>query len=47
MCAFATEVKHATGIDMTPAMLDRARPLAVQPIATVDELLDRLERVWP
>jgi ubiquinone/menaquinone biosynthesis C-methylase UbiE len=28
VCAFAPEVKHATGIDMTPAMLDRARQLA-------------------
>jgi ubiquinone/menaquinone biosynthesis C-methylase UbiE len=25
VCAFAPHVKHATGIDMTPAMLDRAR----------------------
>ena len=30
VCAFAPEVKHATGIDMTPAMLDRARQLAVE-----------------
>ncbi len=28
VCAFAPHVKHATGIDMTPAMLDRARQLA-------------------
>jgi ubiquinone/menaquinone biosynthesis C-methylase UbiE len=28
VCAFAPEVRHATGIDMTPAMLDRARQLA-------------------
>jgi ubiquinone/menaquinone biosynthesis C-methylase UbiE len=28
VCAFAAEVEHATGIDMTPAMLDRARQLA-------------------
>jgi len=28
VCAFAPDVKHATGIDMTPAMLDRARQLA-------------------
>ena len=27
VCAFATVVKHATGIDLTPAMLDRARAL--------------------
>src|SRR5271157_2123226 len=30
VCAFAPEVRHATGIDMTPAMLDRARQLAVE-----------------
>src|ERR1700675_1448276 len=30
VCAFAAHVKHATGIDMTPAMLDRARKLAAQ-----------------
>ena len=28
VCAFAAKVRHATGIDMTPAMLDRARALA-------------------
>jgi ubiquinone/menaquinone biosynthesis C-methylase UbiE len=28
VCAFAPGVRHATGIDMTPAMLDRARALA-------------------
>jgi ubiquinone/menaquinone biosynthesis C-methylase UbiE len=28
VCAFAPVVKHATGIDLTPAMLDRARALA-------------------
>ncbi len=28
VCAFAPRVKHAVGIDMTPAMLDRARQLA-------------------
>jgi ubiquinone/menaquinone biosynthesis C-methylase UbiE len=28
VCAFAPEVKHVTGIDMTPAMLDQARQLA-------------------
>jgi len=28
VCAFAPHVKHATGIDMTPAMLDRSRALA-------------------
>lgn len=28
VCAFAPHVRHATGIDATPAMLDRARALA-------------------
>jgi ubiquinone/menaquinone biosynthesis C-methylase UbiE len=28
VCALAPHVRHATGIDMTPAMLDRARVLA-------------------
>ena len=30
VCAFAPEVKHSTGIDMTPAMLDRARQHAAE-----------------
>src|SRR6266568_4900449 len=30
VCAFAPRVKHATGIDMTAAMLDRARHLAAE-----------------
>jgi ubiquinone/menaquinone biosynthesis C-methylase UbiE len=30
VCAFAPAVKHATGIDMTPAMLDRARQLGAE-----------------
>jgi SAM-dependent methyltransferase len=30
VCAFAPHVKHATGIDMTPAMLARARKLAAE-----------------
>jgi ubiquinone/menaquinone biosynthesis C-methylase UbiE len=30
VCAFAPHVAHATGIDMTPAMLDRARHLAAE-----------------
>jgi ubiquinone/menaquinone biosynthesis C-methylase UbiE len=30
VCALAPQVKHATGIDMTPAMLDRARALAAE-----------------
>jgi hypothetical protein len=28
--AFAPYLRHATGIDMTPAMLDRARALAAE-----------------
>ena len=28
VCAFAQTVRHATGIDVTPAMLERARTLA-------------------
>ena len=30
VCGFAPHVRHATGIDMTPAMLDRARRLAAE-----------------
>ena len=30
VCGFAPHVRHATGIDMTPAMLDRARFLAAE-----------------
>ncbi|MGC2413970.1 MAG: methyltransferase domain-containing protein [Stellaceae bacterium] len=30
VCAFAPHVSHATGIDMTPAMLERARHLAAE-----------------
>src|SRR5215469_13585709 len=30
VCAFAPHVRHATGIDFTPAMLDRARALAAE-----------------
>jgi SAM-dependent methyltransferase len=30
VCAFAPHVKHATGIDMTPAMLEQSRKLAAQ-----------------
>ncbi len=30
VCAFAPAVRHATGIDITPAMLDRARALAAE-----------------
>src|SRR5438477_10399575 len=28
VCAFAAVVRHATGIDLTPAMIERARALA-------------------
>src|SRR5262245_18354277 len=30
VCALARVVKHATGVDLTPAMIDRARALAVE-----------------
>jgi SAM-dependent methyltransferase len=30
VCAFAKVVKHATGIDLTPAMIERARALAAE-----------------
>ena len=30
VCAFAPNVRHATGIDFTPAMLERARVLAAE-----------------
>jgi SAM-dependent methyltransferase len=30
VCAFATVVRHATGIDLTPAMIERARALAAE-----------------
>jgi ubiquinone/menaquinone biosynthesis C-methylase UbiE len=30
VCAFAPHVQHATGVDFTPAMLDRARTLAAE-----------------
>ncbi len=30
VCGFAPHVRHATGIDMTPAMLERARTLAAE-----------------
>jgi SAM-dependent methyltransferase len=30
VCAFAPHVRHATGIDMTPAMLEQARRLAAE-----------------
>ena len=30
VCAFAATVRHATGIDLTPAMIERARALAVE-----------------
>ncbi|MGH7154719.1 MAG: class I SAM-dependent methyltransferase [Acetobacteraceae bacterium] len=34
VCAFAPHVRHATGIDLTPAMLDQATALAKQKNAT-------------
>ena len=30
VCAFARAVRHATGIDLTPAMIERARALAAE-----------------
>src|SRR5881397_2171842 len=30
VCAFAAVVQHATGIDLTPAMIERARALALE-----------------
>src|SRR3989441_9897597 len=30
VCAFAAVVRHATGIDLTPAMIERARALAAE-----------------
>lgn len=33
-CAFAARVRHVTGIDLTPAMLDRARDVAREQHAT-------------
>jgi ubiquinone/menaquinone biosynthesis C-methylase UbiE len=30
VCAFAPHVRHATGIDLTPAMLERSRALAAE-----------------
>src|SRR5260221_10371311 len=30
VCGFSPHVRHATGIDITPAMLDHARKLAVE-----------------
>src|SRR3989449_9474056 len=30
VCGFATVVRHATGIDVTPAMIERARALAAE-----------------
>ena len=34
VCAFAAHVRHATGIDMTPAMLDQSRRLAARKALT-------------
>jgi ubiquinone/menaquinone biosynthesis C-methylase UbiE len=48
-CAFARVVKHATGIDITPAMLDRARAHAAQQgLSNVTwRLGDVLPLPWP
>ncbi|HJU19689.1 MAG TPA: class I SAM-dependent methyltransferase [Stellaceae bacterium] len=46
VCAFAPHVRHATGIDMTPAMLDRARTLAAEKgLANVDWQLGGVTRL--
>jgi ubiquinone/menaquinone biosynthesis C-methylase UbiE len=46
VCAFAPVVKHATGIDMTQAMLERARTLATEKgIANVSWLEGEVERL--
>ena len=49
VCAFARVVKHATGIDITPAMLDRARAHAgEQDLSNVTwRLGDVLPLPWP
>jgi SAM-dependent methyltransferase len=45
VCAFARVVRHATGIDLTPAMLERAR--AVQREQGLDNVTWRLGDVLP
>jgi SAM-dependent methyltransferase len=46
VCAFAAVVKHATGIDMTEAMLDRAQALAAEKgIANVSWREGEVERL--
>jgi SAM-dependent methyltransferase len=49
VCAFAAVARHATGIDVTPAMLDRARALAAERgVANVTwRLGDVLPLPWP
>ena len=45
VCAFAAAVRHATGLDITPAMLDRAR--ALQQVKSLDNVSWRLGDVLP
>jgi len=45
VCAFARVVRHATGIDLTPAMIDRAR--ALQTEQRLDNVTWRLGDVLP
>jgi SAM-dependent methyltransferase len=49
VCAFAPVVAHATGIDVTPAMLDRARAVAAERGATnvTWRLGDVVPLPWP
>jgi ubiquinone/menaquinone biosynthesis C-methylase UbiE len=49
VCAFARVVRHATGIDITPAMIDRARTsAAAQGLSNVSwHLGDVLPLPWP
>jgi ubiquinone/menaquinone biosynthesis C-methylase UbiE len=46
VCAFAKVVRHATGIDIVPAMIDRARALAAErQITNVSWQLDDVNRL--
>src|SRR2546426_11038561 len=49
VCAFARGVRHATGIDLTPAMIERARSLhAQQGLSNVSwKQGDGLPLPWP
>src|SRR5438094_9193284 len=49
VCAFARVVRHATGIDLTPAMIERARLLqADQGLSNVNwQQCDVLPLTWP